>query len=234
MKIGITTAMDKERAQIRALLDCCEERESFGRTFTTGRLGGAETILAASGIGKVNAALGAVDMIRAFAPDVIISSGVAGGIDPTLANVMDVVAGSTFVYHDVDCGEGNVPGQIQGMPPRFEADPRLIAAAKTLVCDTRIVTGQIATGDRFVSKPEDVASIRHQFPEAIAVDMESCAIAQTCWIMGVPFASFRIISDIPGIENHFSQYNDFWQRIADKSFAVTKHILEAIANIAVQ
>lgn len=67
------------------------------------------------GIGKVNAAAGAVELIRNFEPDCIISTGVAGGIDSCL-KVMDVVASRQIVYHDVWCGEGNAYGQIQGLP----------------------------------------------------------------------------------------------------------------------
>ena len=39
-------------------------------------------ILMQCGIGKVNAAAGAVELIRNFEPDCIISTGVAGGIEP--------------------------------------------------------------------------------------------------------------------------------------------------------
>ena len=39
-------------------------------------------------------------------PDVVVSTGVAGGIDEK-AGVMEVVAASEVVYHDVWCGNGN-------------------------------------------------------------------------------------------------------------------------------
>jgi adenosylhomocysteine nucleosidase len=58
--------------------------------------------------------------------------------------------------------------------------------------------------------------------------MESAAIAQVCYLQGVPFVSFRIISDTPGADQHQEQYENFWQTLADRSFGVTRHFLEAI------
>jgi adenosylhomocysteine nucleosidase len=71
-------------------------------------------------------------------------------------------------------------------------------------------------------------SIIDLFPESKAVDMESCAIAQTCYINKVPFISFRIISDIPLRDTDASQYHNFWNTIADKSFAVTRNFVETL------
>lgn len=228
MKIGVITAMDKERAQIAALMRDAVSCTRGIYSFTTGKIGNNEIVLASSGIGKVNAALGATAMINGFSPDAVVSTGVAGGVDPAKADVMDVVVSSELVYHDVDCGFGNVPGQVQGLPPRFAADARLLAAAEKIGGKTKIATGLIATGDLFVANPETLAAITKLFPEAVAVDMESCALAQTCHLAKIPFISFRIISDIPGVENHFSKYTDFWQRMADSSFAVIADFIQML------
>ena len=66
------------------------------------------------------------------------------------------------------------------------------------------------------------------FPEAKAVDMESAAIAQTCYKYGVPFISFRVVSDIPLRDTDASMYNDFWNTIAENSFQVTKTFIESL------
>jgi adenosylhomocysteine nucleosidase len=58
--------------------------------------------------------------------------------------------------------------------------------------------------------------------------MESAAIAQVCHLWNVPFLSFRIISDTPGVDQHFDQYLNFWDTMADKSFTVTKEFLSKI------
>ena len=70
--------------------------------------------------------------------------------------------------------------------------------------------------------------IVEKFPEARAVDMESCAIAQTCYINKVPFISFRVISDIPLRDTDASQYHDFWATIAQNSFMVTRTFVESL------
>jgi adenosylhomocysteine nucleosidase len=71
-------------------------------------------------------------------------------------------------------------------------------------------------------------SILRKFPEALAVDMESCSIAQTCHIYQTPFLSFRIISDIPLKDEKATQYFDFWNRLANGSFQATKSFLERL------
>ena len=77
---------------------------------------------------------------------------------------------------------------------------------------------------------EKMQQIVDKFPDARAVDMESCAIAQTCYVFGVPFISFRIISDIPLSDTNASQYHDFWSQMADRSFHVTRAFAEALTS----
>ena len=72
MKIGMIVAMDKEYRQLRPL-------------FPEDKL-----ILQKSGIATVNAAIQAVEMIRQYKPDCIISSGCAGGNGDDI-NLQDVV-----------------------------------------------------------------------------------------------------------------------------------------------
>jgi adenosylhomocysteine nucleosidase len=60
--------------------------------------------------------------------------------------------------------------------------------------------------------------------------MESCAIAQTCYLNQVPFLSFRIISDIPLRDTDASQYHDFWDTVAEHSFQATKKLIEKVIN----
>jgi adenosylhomocysteine nucleosidase len=152
---------------------------------------------------------------------------VAGGID-TCLKVMDVVVSSQVVYHDVWCGEGNVYGQVQGLPARFEGNRALLDCAMHLETETPIHGGLICSGDKFITDRSELDAIKKDFPEGLAVDMESGALAQVCHLYGVPFISFRIISDTPGAEDHWQQYTNFWGTIADKSFEVTKTFLMAV------
>ena len=213
MKIGIIVAMDKELQQLRPLFP--EDK----------------VILQKSGIGKVNAALQTARMISEYHPDAIISTGCAGGNGDDI-NIQDVVVSTQLAYHDVYCGEAvghSVYGQVQGLPPRFEADPNLLRKSlKLRVESLEIHPGLIVTGDWFVDTKEKMREIIGHFPEAKAVDMESAAIAQTCYIYKVPFISFRVISDIPLRDTDASQYHDFWNTIAQNSFQVTKTFIESL------
>ena len=211
--------MDKEFDQLKEVAKAIEKHE---------------IILSKCGMGKVNAALGAQKMINEHKPDVIISSGCAGGNGDDV-NVQDVIVSSELTYHDVYCGaaidDSTVYGQVQGMPARYQADPMLLAAARRVATANKNVAvheGLIVTGDWFVDTKEKMRSIIEKFPEAKAVDMESCAIAQTCYINKVPFISFRVISDIPLRDTNASQYHDFWNTIAQHSFEVTRSLLNEL------
>ena len=201
----------------------------------------SDVVVRKCGIGKVNAALGAQQLINEERPDVIISSGCAGGNGDEV-NVQDVVASTELCYHDVYCGRAidntTVYGQVQGMPARFQADPYLLDKVRELASHLspptsqpsplKIHPGLIVTGDWFVDSKEKMRQIVEKFPEARAVDMESCAIAQTCFINRVPFISFRVISDIPLRDTDASQYHDFWNTIAHNSFTVTRTFVESL------
>ncbi|MGL5957399.1 MAG: 5'-methylthioadenosine/adenosylhomocysteine nucleosidase [Phocaeicola sp.] len=229
MKIGIITAMSNEKEQVARLLSNKQECQAGPFQYTEGELNGHTVFLMKCGIGKVNAAAGAVEMIRAFQPDCVISTGVAGGIDSCL-KVMDVVVSQQIVHHDVWCGEGNELGQVQDLPTFFQANEQLYKCATSLQSETTINGGLICSGDQFISNRQELALIKKNFPKGLAVDMESASIAQVCYLYQVPFISFRIISDAPGADNHWEQYTNFWETVADRSFGVTKEFLYALPN----
>lgn len=229
MKIGIITAMSSEQRQLANQLTEKTERSEGAFNYIEGKIKNNSVILMQCGIGKVNAAAGTVELIRNFAPDCIISTGVAGGID-TCLNVMDVVVSRQIVYHDVWCGEGNAYGQIQGLPLFFSGNDTLYNCALSLDTETPIHGGLICTGDKFITDANELKDIKKNFPEGLAVDMESAAIAQICYLYKVPFISFRIISDTPGAEQHLEQYKNFWGEMADRSFHVTETFLKSLPN----
>jgi len=229
MKIGIIVAMDKEFVQLKTLLDEGRTERHNHIDFVTGQIGRSEVVMLQCGIGKVNASIGAVELIGRFHPDLVISTGVAGGADVCL-NPTEVVVSTDCVYHDVYCGDDCSFGQVMGLPPRYASPAELVAKALAVSTPaTPVHEGTIVSGDWFVDTKEKMQSILEKFPEAMAVDMESCAIAQTCHLYATPFISFRIISDVPLKDTKASQYFDFWSRMADGSFSVTKAFLQQLA-----
>lgn len=232
MKIGIIVAMEKEFKQLKSLLEEQHAEQHNGKHFVIGQLDHHELIMMQCGIGKVNAAIGTVELINHFHPELVISTGVAGGADVTM-NITEVVVSTECVYHDCYCGSECELGQLLGLPPTFKSPKDLVQMALSMnemehVEIPKIHAGQIVTGDWFVDTQKKMRSILHDFPHAKAVDMESCAIAQTCHLYSTPFISFRIISDIPLKDDKASQYFDFWARMAEGSFNVTRHFLQKI------
>ena len=215
MKIGIIIAMDIEYRKLCEALGGKSE----------GVLAGNEVVLWQCGIGKVNAAVGTLRLIQEYHPDVILSTGLAGGIDKCLS-VMDVVVGSQAVYHDVWCGMGNEYGQVQGLPARFDADARLLKVARATADGPYVKEGLPCTGDQFITDKEALSVIKSKFPEGLACEMESAAIAHTCYMMQIPFMSIRVISDTPGnTDNHQMQWDEFLASMSDRSFQFVRQFL---------
>ena len=184
MKVGVIVAMESEYEALRAV--------------------GIENVVR-SGIGKVNAARVTTELIINERPDYIISSGVAGGIDDSL-NIGDFVIANQVAYHDV-C-------QVQGLPQRFCADSGLLTCARTLkVPDVSLHEGLICTGDQFLTTLEEDREVKRIYPDALACDMESAAVAQVCLHYAVPF-------------NHQQAYDNFWQDLKANSFSLIKRLLD--------
>ena len=208
MKIGIIVAMSKELNLLLPLLSDKSELTVNDIVFHCGTLHDKDVVVMQCGIGKVNAAIGALTMIDNFGPDLIINSGVAGGTGSE-AKILDVVVGERVAYHDVWCGPCAERGQIQGMPKFFTA-PAEIIELPCLERDEHIKRGLIASG----------------YPDVLAVDMESAAIAQVCHIKQVPFVSLRVISDTPGeSDDNTAQYENFWETAPLHTFNILNTLL---------
>lgn len=225
MKIGIIVAMRKELELLLPLLQDSEESRMSGLEFHRGKVGKHDVMVMQCGIGKVNAAMGTLMLVNHFAPNYVINSGVAGGTDQSVS-VMDVVAGSRVAYHDVWCGPESELGQVQGLPLYFEGSKRLL---DLLPEHEGIHKGLICSGDQFIDKMEDVTRIKGNFPEALAVDMESGAIAQVCHLCDVPFLALRVISDSPGANHdNTKQYLDFWSDAPQETFMLVKDLIKQL------
>ena len=159
MKIGIIVAMDKELVQLRQILS--EEKEMItddGLRHIFGKVGDKDIIIQKCGIGKVNAAIGTVSMVQHTHPDIVVSTGCAGGAS-TLLQVTDVVVGSHYTYHDVYCGNEVSYGQFVGMPAIYSAAPHLLDVALHLNCPTpdadNIVLSERCAGFNVLLMPQE-------------------------------------------------------------------------------
>lgn len=223
MKIAILAAMDKEMQLIVSMLDSAVEMEYEGVKLHHGKVGSHEVFVAKSGIGKVNAALAAYKVIKAVEPDLVINSGVAGGAGIPVGTLL---VADRVAHHDVWCGPGTEHGQADGLPLFMTPSKKVLDIAHRVADKSSTMVGLICSGDKFISRPEEIAEIRSHFPDVKAVDMESASIAQASTLAGVPFAIVRIVSDTPGEGENISQYQNFWSDAPLKTFAAVRKIIE--------
>ena len=164
-----------------------------------------------TGIGKVHAALATQRAIERYQPKLLVNVGVSGGLYAG-AQVSDLCLSTTYRYHDVWCGEGNERGQVQGLPAQFSAE---VTAIETMAKQLSIPLhqGLLLCGETFIPDADHLRSFAQQYPDLVAVDMESAAIAQTAYLYQTPLVSIRIVSDTPlTSQDHGKQYANFWQQ----------------------
>ena len=85
----------------------------------------------------------------------------------------------------------------------------------------RVHQGVLIAGDRFVATAAESQALRDALPAALAVDMESAAVAQVCHDFGIPFAAMRTVSDRADDSAHV----DFNRFIAEVASVYTREIL---------
>lgn len=196
----VLVAMDDEAAPFLDLASEVGEPERVGRAeLRHVTLAGQPVMLVRSGIGFVNATAAGTSAILRHGPDVpLISAGSAGGLGKDVA-VGDVVLGSRLVNADADARAfGYVLGQVPGMPEAYDAAPVLADAvrqAAATVAGQVLREGTIGSGEKFATA--DLAlRLRVDFPDMLAIDMESAALAQLCHNFGAGFVSVRAVSDL--------------------------------------
>lgn len=219
--IAIITAMDSE---FNAILSLYDFKEKDG--VMTTNIYNHDINLIKSGIGKVNAAIATSKAINNGA-DIVITTGLAGGIDDSL-NQGDIVLANKVCYHDVWCGKPNQKGQVQDFPLYYTLDEKLIHAFQDIASKQGFKWGLTVTGDQFLTDVNRLKEIKSDFSDALAVDMESSSVAQTCYVNKKSFISLRIISDVVGKPNQVEQYNNFWQNMPKIASSMVDDILKVI------
>ncbi|WP_240376506.1 5'-methylthioadenosine/S-adenosylhomocysteine nucleosidase [Bacillus piscicola] len=231
MKIAIIGAMDEEVEMLKSKLDNRKDEEIGGSFFHIGDIGGQETILCKSGIGKVNAAISTTLVLERYKPDVVINTGSAGGFDTEL-NVGDLVISTEVRYNDVDATVfGYEFGQVPQMPAAFTADKNLIEVAKSSAATGEIpaTEGLIVSGDSFMSDETKVNSLKEIFELAKCAEMEAGAIAHVCHRFNVPFVVIRALSDIAGKEAKLS-YEQFLEKASVNAANLILQMVSQLKN----
>lgn len=236
MPIGIMSAM---REEIAALIDKIETTHKVVkgmRTYYCGRLWNKEVVLVFSRWGKVASATTATHLINDFNVSEILFTGVAGGIEPSV-QIGDVVIGEELFQHDMDASPLLERFEVPLLRMKsFESDKdknELLSASVDKFLETkedfisadqlvffgisrpRRISGQIASGDQFVSDSKMIDKIREGLPGVLCVEMEGAAVAQVCYEYKLPFNIIRTISDNADDNSHID-FPKFASQVASR------------------
>lgn len=213
MKIGLICAIPNEARHIVREMQIELEVMALKTCFYVGKFRGRNLVMVVSGMGKVSSALCTQYLIDHFQVDLIIFSGIAGGLHSEL-DIGDTVIGTELLYHDVDRSgdeiDENIPHAL--LRRRFTTDPRLIDQIEIGLQNMKlslprelgqlrhgkeliITFGRILTGDHVITSKEKVAELNSQYQGA-CVEMEGTSIAQACFMNDKPFLVIRTISDL--------------------------------------
>ena len=216
MAIGIISAMQEE---MQTLLDNLQEPVATTkgmRTYYHGKLFNVEIVLVFSRWGKVASATTVTQLINDFEVDEIIFTGVAGAISNDL-NIGDIIIGKHLYQHDVDASPLFKKFEVPLLNKTyFETSlshrDRLYQATRAFInsymdfisaekahsfqiIDPKVIVGDIASGDQFLSETNATESLSSELPTVLCVEMEGAAVAQVCFEYEIPFSIIRIISD---------------------------------------
>ena len=165
-----------------------------------------------TGVGKVNATMTLVDRLTDYnyvKPDLVINYGTAGSRKIKKKTLVDC---TKFVQRDMDV---TGLGFLRGETP-FEQDPPVIIQPQNIDFNPIGRNATCGTGDCFV---EDKSQYYGE-----VVDMEAYALAKVCYLYGVPFISFKYITDGADEQAH----EDWEANLADGIVEFKKKVLDKL------
>lgn len=230
-KIGIIAAMHQECEYFRQSLQNTKHSQYLDIKITHANWAGHDICLLESGIGKVNATLAAEWLAREFQPDLVINTGSAGGIKKGV-QVGDFVFADKVCHHDVDISPiGFAFGELPNLPVYYQASESwmaLLDKVATALHDPHHI-GTIATGESFIYRDQQVATIKQRFDDVLACEMEAAAVAQVCHLHGIDFVMLRNLSDVAGEEAQVN-FNQYIHQAGQKSTELVLRFIEEISS----
>lgn len=188
------------------------------------------------GAGKASACSAAAELIFEKNCDTILIWGLGGALSPALSPG-DVLIGTHVAYKDFNIhplcnstGVGFVPNFAEDLwhPLDEKLCDDLYKAVRQVFPESNVLRGNICTGDQFVLH-QSMSQYNRIEQKALAVDMESAAVAQFCFNLkrDVRFGVIRVISDSAD-SNADMDFTEFLQKFAqmNRALPTLKRVLE--------
>ncbi len=213
----IVVAMPSEMRQALDQVDSPERHPLGPWVRWSGRLDGQPINLVLSGIGMVNAGSSLARCLADLKPSMVLNYGCAGAHRADM-NPGDVVIGTRYVHHraviitasgeETPIGAAVSPEQSSRFVDAFEADPSLLAAARSAVLDWRpdrwpwattseapvVHAGPLTSADTWTQQTSLLENI-HTLHGTFCEDMEAAALAQVASMHDLPFLAIKDISN---------------------------------------
>lgn len=188
-QVGFVFALGIESGGLEDLLEDSQQTRGDSFRMVEGSLSGRRVAIIKTGVGQVAAARGAAALIAGHRPQWVISAGLAGALHP------DLQRGDLLFADAVLGADGSrVSLGASALTKAPAAEVRSAGTEQKLPHKSRVHVGQLLTVDQVVRLPHQKRELgqKHQ---ALAVDMESLAVAGVCVREQTSFLSVRIISD---------------------------------------
>ncbi|MBP5394313.1 MAG: 5'-methylthioadenosine/adenosylhomocysteine nucleosidase [Candidatus Methanomethylophilaceae archaeon] len=230
-RYGIVGAMEEEVVTLVNNMERDNVEIIAGTEYHDGKLCGKDVVVVRSGYGKVNAAMHTQTLIDRFHVTAVINTGVAGTLTADVG-IGDIVVSTDTVQHDFELVEIGFPAGVVPEVGRVNipADPALITKAvegiKAASPDTNVFQGRVCTGDQFISGAEEMEPIIEQYG-GLCCEMEGGAVAQVCYLNGLPFVVIRAISDEVNGDGP-ADYDQFMAEMASLCANMTMNMLRAM------
>jgi 5'-methylthioadenosine/S-adenosylhomocysteine nucleosidase len=163
-------------------------------------------LMTSSGMGTVFAASLLTFIYANFNPEIVLFSGVAGGIDPKIKICDVVIAEQAFEAELRNASEVLKNTPFEGclrhplknisFPSSYLCDSELLDAVKEIVFpdDLKVHYGNVVTSNKFPAPKELFEEIKES--QALSIDMETSAFYQVAWLLNIPIIAIRGISNL--------------------------------------
>jgi len=175
--VGIVFALANESGGLEDLLEGLITTRGDGFAIRQGQWRGRRVALAISGAGRQAASRAADALILGHHPAHVISAGFCGGLSPEVGRHEIVVADSLT----------DAAGSLLELDPS-RVDPAL------LVGPPKVHVGRLLTADQIARGAAEKRGRGEKY-RALAVDLESFAVAEVCRREGLPLLVIRVVTD---------------------------------------